>query len=179
MGAEHHPVRTCAGQGGRSRYQKPVDAQKYVRTYLTMKTTGEHYEATKDLDIAAVAKRIRKDLRRALPGWTFSVRISRYSMGQSIDVKLQRLRDDVSAAAVVDFEAPGCLDRVLAPRGPLKEALDEALAIVDSYNRRDVDLMTDYWNVRFHRSVGMSQDLRDELREAQHEARELSRALGA
>jgi hypothetical protein len=45
-------------------------------------TTRSRYIDTKD-----VAKLIRRDLARAFPGTTFSVRISRYSGGSSIDVR--------------------------------------------------------------------------------------------
>jgi hypothetical protein len=47
-------------------------------------TTGSKFDS--DRDVRETAKLVRKDLKAALPGFKFSVKISRYSMGQSITV---------------------------------------------------------------------------------------------
>jgi len=51
------------------------------------KWVGSKYDP--DLDVVEIAKRIRKDLKREYPGCKFSVRIQRFSMGQSLHVTIK------------------------------------------------------------------------------------------
>ncbi len=48
-------------------------------------TTGKKYDGARD--IKEIAKLVRKDLKRDVPEFKFAVRISRYSMGQSLRVE--------------------------------------------------------------------------------------------
>ncbi len=91
--------------------------------------TGSKYEQTKDLDIVAIAKLLRQDIKASvkegrLPAVKYGVRIERYSMGQSIHISVgQELTDEVKAAV-----------RDLA----------------DAYNYDRSDPQSDYFCVRFY-----------------------------
>lgn len=100
-------------------------------------------------DITDVAKLVRKDLKATFgPAWKFSVKVSRYSMGQSLTVEVK--------------QAPCCLFRVADREHCCQYTAAHELAIktineiLDLYNRQDIDVMTDYFNVDFfgHAQVG-------------------------
>jgi hypothetical protein len=88
---------------------------------------GSKYEETKDLDIAEVAKLVRKDLAALKLPVKPSVRISRYSGGQSLDVHLKMERDP--------------------------ELAKKIRAILNSYNFDESDSQSDYFCVRFYGHV--------------------------
>lgn len=120
-------------------------------------TIGSNYEATKSLDIASVAKLVRKDVAKAkrsglIPAVKLSVKISRYSMGQSLRTVVKAAPFQVHTD---EFQAWHALAdwRSTPPTRYTAEAqrvVAVIQGIVDSYNRRDVDSMTDYYNVKFH-----------------------------
>ncbi len=110
---------------------------------------GEAYES--DLDVVEIAKRVRIQLRKeakskhsALAGSKASVRIERYSMGRSINVRLnlpfsiEPEEDQIDEAGF-----PRYLSRKAA------EAKHAAQALLDSFNYDGSDSMTDYYNVNF------------------------------
>ena len=84
----------------------------------TTKEIGAKFN--KDLDVADVAKLIRKDLKAAFPAAKFSVRIERYSMGQRINV--------------------------YAPSGVRRAKVK---SICNAYTFAETDSMTDYCRVNF------------------------------
>jgi len=103
----------------------------------TYKTTGSKYEATKDLDITEIAKLVRKDIKNLFsnfPSVKISVRVERYSMGQSLHVKADNT---------------GLVERSTEARAV--EANMKTL--VNQYNFDDSDHMSDYYHVRFHSNV--------------------------
>jgi hypothetical protein len=106
-----------------------------------MPKIGVSFWETKDLDITDIAKRVRKDIvaykkSGALHGDTkSSVRISKYSMGQSITVKAT--------------EVPKENDWELRTVRSLK-------SIIDSYNYDFSDPMVDYYRVRFHKIIDVN-----------------------
>lgn len=106
-------------------------------------------------DITDVAKLVRQDLKATFgKAWKFSVKISRFSMGQSLDVEIKA--------------APCCLYRRGA--GPMGQtynmtkacelAIETIDGILDSYNRQDIDLQTDYFNVDFYGNAQVNYKLR-------------------
>ncbi len=140
-----------------------------------MKTVGTKYEATKDLDIAEIAKRVRADIKnavsqRALPPAKYIVRIERYSMGQAINV------------SVTHVEKPGfVLSNPLRvrwdlanPYGSLSSAPEGALCL-HSFDARMIletleEIVFDYnykqsnsYNSRFHASIGYGGEWSAEL----------------
>ena len=114
-------------------------------------TIGTKYQAGRD--IKDVAKDIRKDLKAL--GIKASVRISRYSLGQSIYMTIKEITSDEvkrqlarEAMALKDDCNPRPIESCYAYCG---EKLVEAVA--NAYNRQEIDSMTDYYNVCFSASA--------------------------
>ncbi len=101
-----------------------------------MKVGSKHNE-TKELDITEIAKLIRKDIKEYLGDLKVkpSVRIKRFSMGQSINVEI----DDTGFP--YDF------------RQNMRTVI---MGIIEQYNYDDSDPMTDYSYVRFYSHVTIS-----------------------
>ena len=87
---------------------------------------GSRYEATKDLDIAEVAKLVRKDIKSDIPTIKTSVRVQRYSMGCSINVEML----EYSIVLKLHYRK-------------------QIRKILDSYNYDKSDVMTDYFDYKF------------------------------
>lgn len=123
-------------------------------------TQGSKYQATRDLDIAEIAKLVRKDLKAAqaageLPAdAALSVTIDRYSGGQSLGVVVSGMPDTWT------YNQPG-LEPDYAEYVPAHGGMtDEATAVlrkieglVFAYNYDGSDIQSDYFNVRFYSSV--------------------------
>ena len=122
---------------------------------MMTKTSGTKYDSS--LSVTEIAKRIRADIKAAgLPG-KISVRISRFSGGQTISISAAV----AFATAVEDFEAVA-LDRARGIACPwmTREAYDlqSALeAIGHAYNYDRSDLMADYFDVNFYLHVKVGQ----------------------
>lgn len=111
---------------------------------------GVNYKSERNL--VDVAKDIRMDLKSTFgKAWKFSVRISRFSMGQSIDV-------EIKAAPCSLFRWVGEHEREMTKAYRL--AIDTAAEILDSYNRQDIDSQSDYYNVSFYGHVQVCSELR-------------------
>jgi hypothetical protein len=133
--------------------------------------TGDRYDSGRD--VADIAKAVRKDLATAYPrkdGWKFSVRISRFSMGCSLGVTVKAVPDgfnihtDDWRAAVAEgghckandrLREPG-FERFTAEAKETKEALER---LANRYTYRDIDSMTDYFNVSCWVSAEWDNDL--------------------
>lgn len=102
---------------------------------MSYKFTGSKYQETKDLDVAEIAKLIRTDLKQAFSEYKFSVRIERFSMGQSINVIIKEtdINDRFSDQA--------------------EELVKEVKEIIEQYNFDDSDMLSDYSHVRFYSHV--------------------------
>ena len=140
------------------------------------KVIGSHYTATKDLDIKEVAARIRADIKTAvktgmLPqGIKASVRISRYSMGQSIDVSIVAfpslvLRKEYCLAT--NFGADLWSDEAVAERekGRFTKQAEDALEVVSkihgAYNYNNCDSMSDYVSIKYNGGVSICSSLNE------------------
>lgn len=120
--------------------------------------TGNKHEATKTLDIKEIAALIRTDLVQArmdgeLPkGTKFSVRIQRYSGGQSVNVtatvpaRVRCTDEETERGRAVHLPKPW-LTRVAVTC----EAKIEA--IIQAYNYDRSDLMCDHFDTRFYAHV--------------------------
>lgn len=117
-----------------------------------------------DLDIAVVAKEVRKAIKVAqkagsLPARAkFSVTISRYSMGQSLDVTISDLpfmaqkRDWLTNYVTGNspmFEYQRYTPKALAVRETVER-------IIKPYHRDNSDLCNDYHNTNFYFDVSFS-----------------------
>ena len=101
-------------------------------------------------DVKDIAKDIRKDLKAA--GIKANVRIERFSMGQSITANVKEVNGaEVKAACVkaalemVDDCNPNSFEWCY--RHCVEKYVEE---IMDTYNRRESDLYTDYMNYMFY-----------------------------
>lgn len=131
--------------------------------------------AEQGLDVAEIAKRVRAEIKQKvktgeLPCAKYSVTISRYSGGRSLNVRIS----DV-VLPVTDFSRPGvvpsvlALERVQANRKDPREYLPEVHyptftdegkavlamvnALIDPFHWDESDAMTDYFHCNFYRSV--------------------------
>lgn len=96
---------------------------------------GEKFEETRHLDIAEIAKLVRKDLKEAFPTYKHSVRIERYSMGQALHIHIDKTgfnRYDANDSEAIE---------------QIKQAVK---TITSVYNYEDVDYMQDIHNVHFY-----------------------------
>jgi hypothetical protein len=119
------------------------------------RNVGTKYEPGRDLK--ETAKLVRKELKATFgPAWKFGVRLSRYSMGQSLDVSIKE-----APCRLVDLEG-------YTQAGLL--AVDTVQKILDDYNRQDIDSQTDYYNVAFWGNVQVDFQLRKRQREALRQA---------
>jgi hypothetical protein len=126
---------------------------------------GSKYLASRDLDIKAIAKLVRADIKALkLPGVECSVSIERYSGGQSINVRVkaapvQIWTDEYIAANPHDyFEG----DRRTEEAQALLAALESTL---QAYNMDRSDTQSDYFHVRFYGHAEFCQDLTSADRE--------------
>lgn len=143
---------------------------------------GDNYEATQNLDIAEVAKILRRNIKEAIKagelpqGLKTSVRIDRYSMGQSMDVRVTGLPEGVQwytdeyAIETKGFTRPA--DRYSGWDGEMltKEAgeiLEKLSKMRESFNRDNSDIMVDYFDVRYYGSTSIGWELDRDLRDAQ------------
>lgn len=116
-----------------------------------------------NMDVKDVAKLLRADIKKAvklnhLPAGNYSVKIDRYSMGQSINVRASELTGQDGNP--VQIHEPAFLREFLktgycshqinrhTPEGTrIKHLLEEML---QAYNRDRSDMMTDYFDVKFY-----------------------------
>ena len=144
------------------RVAKKREAKKREeKAYLAARHyVGAKYEATKNLDIAEIAKLVRKDIKAAvksgdLPKAKYSVKISRYSMGRSITVAVTGLEMET---ANMERHLAEARDRSLRHRGvPVGKLMTEEAyeleakveALVNAYNFDRSNPMEDYYNSAF------------------------------
>lgn len=141
---------------------------------------GSKYD--RDLDVADIAKRVRADIKAAvkageLPnGLKTSVRISRYSMGRSLDVAVKacpgvevmnpaRAEHDIENNDRVHSDFPIYTEDFAA-------LLEQLRSIVRAYNFNGSDIQADYFHVNFHSTVDLYWRVRSELHnQAREDAR--------
>ncbi|MGK3708557.1 hypothetical protein [Arthrobacter sp. IK3] len=138
-------------------------------------TTGEKHDPYRD--ITAVAADIRTELKEAaagnyLPaGLTYSVRTSRFSGGQSVDITVRGVPDE-------DRLDPDKYDetyKIYGWRDEAEELRKRVEEIANAYNRVDTDTQADYFNYSYYAHVTLEDDRMRELREHEAEQRRLKR----
>ena len=139
-------------------YDEPVEETKTAKQL--------YYE--RGLDVKDIAKLIRKDLKKEFgKGNKFSVRISRFSGGQSIDITAKQVTDDLVYSYKELYERNN-LERLQWDNPDLYEYLNKLYqkqqfltddvrktikAIVDQYNYNESDPYTDYYDVGFYSHI--------------------------
>jgi hypothetical protein len=124
---------------------------------------GNKYEATKSLDIKAIADLVRADIKAAvaegvlLKGIKCNVRISRYSGGQSLNVTIARFPAQIETdESVSGVAVRRTTDRYTAIA---QSTMHVIRRIMGDYNYDNSDLATDYFSVRFYGDVSFDHDL--------------------
>lgn len=124
-----------------------------------MKITGSKYD--RNMDVTEIAARLRKEIKAAvtageLPKGKYSVRIRRFSGGEAIDVAVTEL-PFARRVQTTEEEADGRRQRLPCP-WMTREAYfvhSKLDAMLNDYNRRESDPMTDYSNYHFYGSVSV------------------------
>lgn len=144
---------------------------------------GSKLAETRNLDIAEIAKLVRKDLKAAqaageLPAdATFNVRIERFSGGQSLRVAVLGMPDTWT------YNQPGLepdyANYVPAHGGQTDEAtaaVRKIEGLVFAYNYDGSDSQSDYFNVRFYSSVTIQDEREQRFWAAEKERKAARRA---
>jgi hypothetical protein len=106
------------------------------------------------VDVKDIAKAIRADIKAAvksgdIPAVKYSVRIDRFSGGQSINVTISGIPN-----ARIEREHPYG-GTVVANSDEANLVQHKVQAMVDAYNHDGSDSQTDYWDVRFYGFVSI------------------------
>lgn len=144
-------------------------------------TRGAKYEATQRLDVAEIAKRMRKDIAEAIASGTLptgikvAVNIRRFSGGCAIDMRVRALPTgmDLHSADWLrwnrDFPEAGyhlCpIRECWSPEAAA--ALERLKAIHSSYNRDNSDSMSDYFDVNYYGQAEFDWQLRSNAKAAE------------
>ena len=132
-----------------------ADTNDGAKTMTRYNNAGSKFDPT--LDIKDIAKELRKDIKKLVKagfftGMKVSVRISRYSMGQSLNVTIIKWDGDIMNA---DFVQANDEDRTKLNRYVPRAA--KALAVLKAFagsrNYDNSDSMTDYYDVNYATSV--------------------------
>lgn len=119
---------------------------------------GEGAKYDSRLNVVEIAKRIRADIKAAIasgeiPAIKTSVRISRYSMGRSIDVTITEAPFAVLNPAWTEAYKAGArvwdLDGIGKFTAEATRVFDAITSIRAAYNYDRSDSMTDYYDVNF------------------------------
>ena len=126
-----------------------------MKNYSGYGSEGGKYET--GLNIKDIAKQVRAEIKKAMPGFKYSVTLQRFSMGQSLSVYM------VSAPEGFTFVEPnpdywdggfGQDGEVWNTTKQYQKAQAKAEAITNAYNYDDSDSMIDYFDVNFYAHFG-------------------------
>lgn len=120
-----------------------------------MTNTGINYIPARN--VKETAKLIRKALKTEYKGCKFSVTISRYSGGQSIHVEIKALPEGFGLVLNSETDPEFGCHLMTDKANDLRRNVE---ALVNSFNRRDIDSQVDYFNVDFFSSVRFANALR-------------------
>jgi hypothetical protein len=126
-----------------------------------MKFEGAKYRATEELSRVQVAALIRGEIKAAvkagaLPKTKYSVRVSSYAGGGSIDVHIalpEGMKMYAKDRLLADHFRPHDFSRLYWKSEEARALEAKVEAIVSAYNFDDSDSMTDYFHVRFYGRV--------------------------
>lgn len=134
---------------------------------------GSKYAETKDLDIIEVAKLIKKELRSEMSEVKWSVRTSRYSGGQSINVKIKDCPADFkiyNPEWLREVNETGRSPyRVEKYTKAAQELLKVTERIVEAYNFDGSETMVDYFDVRFYKHIDFDRKFEKQRQEKELE----------
>lgn len=110
---------------------------------------GSKYHSTQDLDIKDIAKLIRQDIKQAIKdgslptGIKVSVKISRFSMGQSIDMRIK----EYPGEWIEDVDSTTIHRRYT---NSAQAVLKKLKSIHDQYNYDGSEVQVDYFDVHYY-----------------------------
>lgn len=149
---------------------------------------GSLYEETRKMDLRDIAKLIRKDLKAAIKDGTIpkvktSVRMSRYSGGQSLAVEIRTVPEGFVILSRERLEDDrknphGFPSRTLKTDEAAK-LLEAVEGLVNRYNFDKSDSQTDYFCNRFYQHVGFDSDLTRAERARFNEAADIADSIAA
>jgi hypothetical protein len=130
----------------------------YVPAYCdpANEVKGALYEAR--LDVAEIAKRMRKAIKEEVPGVKVSVRIERFAGGRSIDIRLKDGPFSIQPLRPWREWEEENLHRNSWKENyqpALREAMDKLKEIHGRWNRDNSDSMVDYFDVNYYGSVAI------------------------
>lgn len=123
---------------------------------MKINTEEQKGEETKNFNIKDIAKLVRKDLKETFgKDFKFSVTISHYSMGQSLNISiLTSPRNYLNPIRVKDTNSD---ESIYIKEG--FEVLDKVESIVNQFNYDNSDSMTNYFDVNFYSNIIFDYDL--------------------
>ena len=145
-----------------------VEDKPTIKEEATEIKTRKQLYFERGLDIAEIAKLIRKDLKKEFgKGNKFSVRIKRFSGGQSLDVTAKQVNDDLvyTYEELCDkanfnwlkYDNPDLYEYLDKKYQEVQFLTDETVkkikSIVEQYNYDESDSYTDYFDVGFYSHV--------------------------
>ena len=155
-------------------------ANRYMPAYCdpANESRGAKYDATRNLDVKEIAKRMRADIAalKLAKGIKVAVRIQRYSGGQSIDIRVTAFPAGFKVlskkAASWKKQFPDRIHHMPMSRpeaeseefGELRAKLE---AIHAAYNRDNSDSMSDYFDVKYYGDATVDWSIMRELEAAQ------------
>lgn len=105
---------------------------------------GEKYKETEDLSMVEIAKLVRAELKKAFPGFKFSVSNSRGC--SALRVRMTGAPEGM----VLEQEITDRYGKRNRPTAATQEILDKANALIQAYNYDGSEIQSDYFNVRFY-----------------------------
>jgi hypothetical protein len=151
---------------------------------MTDRTYGEKYDNS--LDVKDIAKLMRAEVKKSIKagiipkGTKVSVRIERYSMGQSIDINVKefpmqamnmwrvKFMEDYPHRCLSDIPSEHPAYEMWTPIA--KRTLNELKRIQGLWNHDGSDTMTDYFDVNYYGDAGFDYRLeyaqRDKIKES-------------
>jgi hypothetical protein len=150
-----------------TRNEKKGGGEMAEHNYTGYGVEGEKYQEYKKADIKDLAKMIRKQAKATFPECKFSVRISRFSMGQSMTISLMAApfeafapenenvedgwRSGYAQLNHYNLEGPRNNGAILTPEA--LHAIKTVVGYAEDYNFSDCDGQIDYFNVNFYLHV--------------------------
>ena len=122
-------------------------------------STGTKYAATKDMDIKDIAKLVRSDIKASIkagqiPAGKYGVKISRYSMGQSMDVTITDVDIQIyNVEKVYAEERRENTDGMSWYSEEGRAVLKTVQGILDAYNFDKSKMIEDYHHQKFYGNV--------------------------
>ena len=137
----------------------PADQPRPMPAYCdpANEVRGKLYD--RNLDVKEIAKRMRQAIKAELPGVKCSVKISRYSGGQAIDISLREASFNTKPIIPMQqwYEERDRAGIMRSWKENFERAMVQAMArlkqIHGRWNRDNSDNMSDYFNINYYGSV--------------------------